>query len=776
MSASAIITGKTTENRWPNSTSQEGINTPLSANFESISVDRYLNCKTSEARVVPLAAVVEEIRNPMTEVQTLIREIRSCYKSHGGGKAGKKAIGELKSQLPAFTLNATGSRLEANVSNGIVVIDLDELGQRLSWARDNLKADPHCLFVFTSPSGDGLKALIKVPKAIGDEHQMRQQHRRNFLAVREYLRTSFALEIDPAASDILRLCYLSHDPDCELVYSARELEVEKYLPADRSDPYEKSDDPDAHEGADSPDIVNRSVVEALLDSIPPRPDYEIWIKLSAAVRNSLGDTDVAVSILKNWSPEEQKGEYANLLRASTFNRIGFGTLHYHARQNSFRGVVAKCFYTGGRGYFFDNGDKLLPLKESDLRIHLAPFRIPKGEMNNFLCRVRSENLVDHVLEIAGHSRGMHRFQEKQFLVKGGPSIIPAIRGGTGFIDSFVQRLLGDAEQYGVFMSWLQLARRCVVTGQRGQIAGLAIAGGAGDGKSLLIEIVRQSLGGRSADAHKYLSGQSRFNANLAGAELLYLDDSAASKDQTTTSRFAQALKSQLFSSSVSIEGKGVDAIELAPIQALIMAVNSEPQHLRVLPELDESMRDKLILLKSSPSPLPDGIAGDRQKVQAKLAQDLPGWLHLVEGFESKPWTDSRTGRLVCVQNSELLQMLRSVSPEEELLELLCRSSFCICKGWTGTAAAVEEKLLNDPTTAHRAKRLLYWNGACGTHLSKLTQRGGDLVTKGDLTKGTRIQQYVLNIPREESEEPEEPDSQFYGKKEDETGFDAHNMG
>jgi hypothetical protein len=747
----------------------------ISANFESISVDRYLNCKTSEGRVVPLVAVVEEIRNPSAEIETLIREIRSCYKSHGGGKAGKRAISEMKRQLPAFTLNATGARLEASVSNGIVVIDLDELGERLSGAYDSLRADQHCVQVFISPSGDGLKALIRVPKSTGNDQEMRLQHRKYFSAVRKYVREQFSLAVDPAASDIMRLCFISHDPGCTFNPNAKELDVWKYLPADGSDFYESSDDPEAEEGADSPDIVNRNVVEALLDSIPPRPDYEIWIKISAAVRNSLGDTDVAVSILKNWSPEEQKGEYANLLRASTFNRIGFGTLHYHARQNSFRGVVAKCFYTVKQSYFFDNGDKLVPLNEHNLKIHLAPFRIPKGEMNDFLCRVRSENLVDHILEIAGHSRGMHRFQGKQFLVKGGPCIIPAKPGGTGFVDSFVQRLLGDAEQYSVFMSWLQLARRCVVTGQRGQIAGLAIAGGAGDGKSLLIEIVRQSLGGRSADAQKYLSGRSRFNANLAGAELLYLDDSVASKDPTTTRRFAQALKSYLFSSSVSIEGKGDVEIELAPIQALIMAVNSEPQHLRVLPELDESMRDKLILLKSSPSPLPDGIAGDRQKVQAKLAQDLPGWLHLVEAFESKPWTDSRTGRLVCVQNSELLQMLRSISPEEQLLELLCTLSSKFHKGWRGTAAEIQAILFNDHKTAPVANRLLSWSAASGHYLSVLARREGDLVIKGPQTKGSRIWQYTLNIPMQESERP---NSQIfeYEKEEGAKPAQAENAG
>lgn len=624
--------------------------------ISKIRLDRYENCRSGSPSVATLGEIVEEIRNPRAPIRDLIEKIRSRYHSNGGGKAGKEVIRELKSQLPAVVFSAQGSRESAKISNGLVAVDLDELGGQLGAARKRLESDPHCLLVFMSPSGNGLKAVIKVPASEGGDRELRHQHRKNFQAMRRYLKERWQLDVDASGSDLLRLCFLSHDPDCSLSPDAIDLQIENYY-SEEADPDDQSDDPNAGaHGADNQESVDAEIVQALLNGIPPRPDYTTWLKIAAAVRNSVGDTATAIQILKSWSHEETPEEYRRLLDSSKFTRIGFGTLHYHARRHGFRGVLKKCFYFGRSGYFFNNGDKLLPLKEGDLRIHLSPFRIPKGEMNDFLCRVRSENLVDHVLEIAGYSRGIHRFQGKQFLVKGGPAIIPAIRGGTGFIDSFVQRLLGDTEQYGAFLSWLQLARRCVVTGQRGQVAGLAIAGSAGDGKSLLIEIARQSLGGRSADAHKYLSGQSRFNANLAGAELLYLDDSAASKDHTNTSRFAQAIKAHLFSSSVSIEGKGVDAIELAPIQALIMAVNSETQHLRVLPEFDESMRDKLILLKSSPSPLPDGIAGDHQKFKLN-------WLRIC--LDGSIW-------------SKGLNQSRGLIPRQDAWCVFKTPSFCKC--------------------------------------------------------------------------------------------------
>ena len=75
--------------------------------LENILVNRYAKITDSDSSEVSLEEFAREIRNPSEEIEARIREIRSCYKSHGGGKAGKKAIGELKSQLPAFTLNAT---------------------------------------------------------------------------------------------------------------------------------------------------------------------------------------------------------------------------------------------------------------------------------------------------------------------------------------------------------------------------------------------------------------------------------------------------------------------------------------------------------------------------------------------------------------------------------------------------------------------------------------------------------------------------------------------
>ena len=60
--------------------------------LENILVNRYAKITDSDSSEVSLEEFAREIRNPSAEIEALIREIRSCYKSHGGGKAGKRRL------------------------------------------------------------------------------------------------------------------------------------------------------------------------------------------------------------------------------------------------------------------------------------------------------------------------------------------------------------------------------------------------------------------------------------------------------------------------------------------------------------------------------------------------------------------------------------------------------------------------------------------------------------------------------------------------------------
>lgn len=725
--------------------------------LSNIEVGLWTSHHAASGTSITLSEVVHQICNPDSATQALIDQIRSKFLEAGGGDSGKAAIRDDKARLACITFSALGTRKQPTSGTGLLCVDIDQLGQDYNRAHAALARDPHVVLgPFRSPSGDGLKAVFKVPMPTGTSAEMRHIHRRSFVAVKNYCHDQHRIEIDPAASDLMRLCYLSVDPACSLNEQAMELDVERWQRGEES-PEQQSDDPSVLQTGDTQSTVDPEVVMSLLLSIPSRPDYSTWLKISAAVRNTLGSDELAIELLKEWSPEEDEGEYAVLLRSSSFSHIGFGTLFHHARKHGFWGVKGLFYYSGKGSYAMQSGDGFIPLSgDWQVKEHLRKFHVRENHKGTecHLCDIRSHNYVNYIGEIAGYPPGLHTFEGSKLLVTRGPNIIPAAQGDGSFIHAFVRTLLvreGDETQLHAFLAWLQLARRALLRGQRVQIPALAIVGGSGDGKSLLIHIINQCLGGREANAYRYLSGSTNFNADLIRAELLCCDDQAASKDHRSRLRLAQNTKNLLFATSVRVEPKGKDAFNCAPIQALVLAANDDPQHLRVLPELDETMRDKITILRSYPSPLPPEIAGKKELIQPRVLEAVPGFVHDLEEEDYSAHYDFATGRLLCHWNEEAVAALGALSPETTLLELI-HSADVITERiretgyWVGTAADLEAVLFDNMRTRIAAQRILTFTTACGVFLSRLAEMPNSGISKAGLTAATRLQLYRIEHP------------------------------
>lgn len=736
--------------------------------LDEIEVGRWESHTATRGMSVALSDIIDEIRNPSEEVKHLVAEIAATYLAAGMGKAGKDAIRSLKARLACVAFSATGTRREPEAATGLLCLDLDELGDKLTRARRDFRSEPHVVAVFVSPSGDGLKVIFRVPVTVGSDSVMRKAHRRIFKAAQKYVKKQFGLDVDPAASDLLRLCYLTYDPDVLLNEQASELDVERYHPSEDEDPDNHSDDPAAKDGADPVvRIVDEDVVWGQLSSIPPRPPYKKWMCVSAAVRNAVGDTERAIALLKKWSPEEYPGEYRNLLDSSSFSRIGHGTLLYHARLDGFEGVIRKCYYYNkGERYYLRQGKKLIgPMSEGPLKAHLRTFGVDPSSNDCPTCKIRLHQSVDFVGEVAGHAAGLHEFNGCKFLVPTGPTIIEAGPGNGQFVfDILISLLAGHGEiQYDNFLAWLKRAREAVKRGRRTKLPVLVVAGAGGNGKTLLIKIVSLCLGGRMAKAYRFLTGETHFNKSVIGSELLHVDDDAASRDPKSRAILGQTIKSNQFANTVSVEPKGVDAIDLAPVHAVIIAVNDSPQHLRVLPELDESMRDKIILLRTSRALIPKELVGEEDLILERIMAALPGFLRELEALNTEDQYNDLTGRLNCHWNESLVEQLRSLAPEEELLEL-AYSQLNFVSGltdgalaWEGTAADLTSALTAaEARTRFAASRLFVWPGAAGTYLSRLSDDGTGRVAKLNQTRSGRIQRYrIVRHTTEQSEECEE---------------------
>ena len=122
----------------------------------------------------------------------------------------KEAIRPLKEGLPGFCGSGIfKTRKDTGLveHSGILVVDVDNFStvEALQQMRHLVENDPHIQAAFVSPSGTGLKALIRI-------RADRDSHRRSFLAAQRHFRERYSVEIDNCG-DLSRLCFVSHDPD-----------------------------------------------------------------------------------------------------------------------------------------------------------------------------------------------------------------------------------------------------------------------------------------------------------------------------------------------------------------------------------------------------------------------------------------------------------------------------------------------------------------------------------------------------------------------------------
>jgi hypothetical protein len=113
-----------------------------------------------------------------------------------------------KNQLPGVCFNGVFNyRSKAGIKehSGLIILDFDkfETSQDAIDFRNSISDDDYIFSCWISPSGKGVKALVKIPKDI-------ENHTLYFNSLREYYNHP---KWDNSGSDISRFCFESYDPD-----------------------------------------------------------------------------------------------------------------------------------------------------------------------------------------------------------------------------------------------------------------------------------------------------------------------------------------------------------------------------------------------------------------------------------------------------------------------------------------------------------------------------------------------------------------------------------
>ena len=160
--------------------------------------------------VVPISKIVKRIRQGSSK--ELVEEIRK------GNKDKKK-------ELPAIVFSGLFNERNSNglkQHSGLMCFDFDKYPntEELNKQKEILKKNKHVAILFVSPSGNGLKAVIKVSNELTKE-----THPQIFKAFNNQFKYE---HFDIACSNLDRVCFESYDPDIYVNYKAETFESKTF--------------------------------------------------------------------------------------------------------------------------------------------------------------------------------------------------------------------------------------------------------------------------------------------------------------------------------------------------------------------------------------------------------------------------------------------------------------------------------------------------------------------------------------------------------------------
>jgi hypothetical protein len=301
----------------------------------------------------------------------------------------------------------------------------------------------------------------------------------------------------------------------------------------------------------------------------------------------------------------------------------------------------------------------------------------------------------------------------------------------------INGLFGQDKTFGsiqvtTLQYWIRSAYEAVSAGAWRPAQILALAGPVNCGKSLLQRLITECLGGRSADAFRYLSGGTQFNRDLFGAEHLTVDDAQVSTDFRIRLQMAGFLKEISVGRDHSCHAKGRDAVNLRPIWRCSISLNDEGECLLVLPPLRADIRDKIHLLRcQAPSePFPTETPMAMKRFWKALVSECPAFLHDCCQIEPPDGSsDSRFG-MRAFHHPALVLALEEQAPELVLLELIDLELWNspLAGDWEGNARELEMRLLTQESKVReQVRKILSWPQACGTFLGRLAKSFPDRV-------------------------------------------------
>lgn len=378
-----------------------------------------------------------------------------------------------------------------------------------------------------------------------------------------------------------------------------------------------------------------------------------------------------------------------------------------------------------------------------------------SEVDEALCDIRHLHRVQKAMPFLFRPDGPVTYNGKRYLnISSVRPIAPvdiAVEWGEGFpwLAQFLYTLFEPDDQLDYFMAWLKHFYLGAYHQDPRRGLALFIAGPVGAGKTILGKAIIGQLFGGKQDAEKFLLGKDQFNDALFKAAVWNIDDGVDSGDHRMRAVFTQVLKKIVANDSFTYRAMQVSGEDMEWVGRPVITLNDDAESLRLLPETDRNILDKIMLLKTK---APDV---DRWPTDAEIAAELPYLAAFLRDWDPSEETKPAAGKgrfgVMPYRHPDLMQAAASTdvtSSFEELLILWRQQWFSpggpgeIDQSWSGTPTGLSSAISRNEALRDILARNFASTTTIGTHLNKLIRRMGD----GGYISKTDHRSYVIKRP------------------------------
>ncbi len=190
-----------------------------------------------------------------------------------------------------------------------------------------------------------------------------------------------------------------------------------------------------------------------------------------------------------------------------------------------------------------------------------------------------------------------------------------------FLSNFLAPVDGAPIQFRYLLCWMKHFYEHAYYQNPHPGHAVVLAGPTGRGKTFFAQSLLGRLMGGSHDASDFMIRGSQWTDKLVRSPIALIDDQQGSTSFETHAQFSAVVKKFVANQTLTYNGKWKDTGEVEWNGRVIICCNDDPESIKLLPHMDNSIKDKISMLKVSEERFM--FPEDRNETAARLAQELP---------------------------------------------------------------------------------------------------------------------------------------------------------